>query len=172
MIAAYRDALLAAAGALAGVVGTAGGITSLISYPALLWVGIPALQANIANTVAIVACWPGSAAASRPELQGNGPWLRRWTVVAAAGGAAGSVLLLATPAGVFARVVPFLITAGSLALLLQPRITAGSRETGRGGARLLPPWPSRAPPRKRRSVAPATPARGDHAGPKVSSSFT
>lgn len=140
MIAAGRDALLAGAGALAGIVGTAGGITSLISYPALLWAGIPALQANIANTVAIVACWPGSAAASRPELQGKGPWLRRWTVVAAAGGTAGSVLLLATPAGVFGRVVPFLITAGSLALLLQPRITAGSRESGRGDARLFLPY--------------------------------
>jgi hypothetical protein len=139
VIAASRDVLLAVAGALAGIVGTAGGITSLISYPALLWAGIPALQANIANTVAIVACWPGSAAASRPELQGQGPWLRRWTVVAAAGGTAGSMLLLATPAGVFGAVVPFLIAAGSLALLLQPRVTAGSREAGRGRARLLLP---------------------------------
>jgi uncharacterized membrane protein YfcA len=139
VIAAWRDVLLAAAGALAGIVGTAGGITSLISYPALLWAGIPVLQANIANTVAIVACWPGSAAASRPELQGQGPWLRRWTVVAVAGGTAGSMLLLATPAGVFGAVVPFLITAGSLALLLQPRVSAGSREAGHGRARLLLP---------------------------------
>ena len=134
-----RDALLIAAGVLAGVVGTAGGITSLISYPALLWVGIPALPATVANTVAIVACWPGSAAASRPELRGRGPWLRRWIPVAAAGGAAGSVLLLVTPAGVFGRVVPFLIAAGSLALLLQPWITAASPESGRRGARLLLP---------------------------------
>jgi hypothetical protein len=134
-----RDALLIAAGVLAGVVGTAGGITSLISYPALLWVGIPALPATVANTVAIVACWPGSAAASGPELRGQGPWLRRLLPVAAAGGTAGSVLLLVTPAGVFGRVVPFLIAAGSLALLLQPWITAGSPETGRRGARLLLP---------------------------------
>jgi hypothetical protein len=47
--------------------------------------------------------------------------------------------LLVTPAGVFGRVVPFLIAAGSLALLLQPWITAGSPETGRRGARLLLP---------------------------------
>jgi uncharacterized membrane protein YfcA len=93
----------------------------------------------VANTVAIVACWPGSAAASRPELRGRGPWLRRWIPVAAAGGAAGSVLLLVTPAGVFGRVVPFLIAAGSLALLLQPWITAASPESGRRGARWLLP---------------------------------
>jgi hypothetical protein len=138
VIAVAQDALLVAAGVLAGIVGTAGGITSLISYPALLWVGIPALPATVANTVAIVACWPGSAAASRPELRGQGPWLRRWIPVAAAGGTAGSVLLLVTPAGLFSRVVPFLIAAGSLALLLQPKITAGSRETGRGARLLLP----------------------------------
>jgi len=119
-----RELFLAGAGAVAGLVGTAGGITSLVSYPALLWAGVAPLQANIANLVALVACWPGAAAASRPELRGRGPWLRHWSVVAAVGGAAGSVLLLVTPSGVFGRVVPFLVAAGSLALLLQPKIAA------------------------------------------------
>src|SRR3984957_17934311 len=110
-----RELFLAAAGALAGLVGTAGGITSLVSYPALLFAGVAPLQANVANIVVLVACWPGSAAASRPELAGRGAWLRRWAVVAALGGTAGSVLLLVTPAGVFGRVVPFLVAIGSLA---------------------------------------------------------
>ncbi|GAA2276604.1 sulfite exporter TauE/SafE family protein [Nonomuraea roseoviolacea subsp. roseoviolacea] len=124
--------LLAAAGVLAGLVGTAGGITSLISYPALLAAGLPALAANVANIVAAVACWPGAALASRPELAGQGPWLRRWVPVAALGGAAGSALLMSTPPGVFARVVPFLVAAGSLALLAQPRLAAlrGHRDGG------------------------------------------
>lgn len=123
--------LLLAAGTLAGIVGTAGGITSLISYPALLLAGVPALPATIANTIAIVACWPGSAAASRPELEGRGPWLRRWSLAAATGGAFGAVLLLSTPPGVFARVVPFLIASGSVALLLQPKLR--SVDKARGG---------------------------------------
>ena len=135
---ASRAVLLAAAGTLAGTVGAAGGITSLVSYPALLSAGVPALQANVANIVALVACWPGSAVASRPELAGQGPWLRRWVAVAAAGGTAGSVLLLNTPAGVFSRVVPFLVAAGSL-ILLKPGITTGPRAGARGGARLLLP---------------------------------
>jgi hypothetical protein len=118
------DLLLAGAGVLAGLMGTAGGITSLVSYPALLWAGLPPLQANIANIVALTACWPGSAAASRPELAGRGGWVRRWGAVAAIGAAGGSLLLLGTPAGVFGRVAPFLIIAGSLVLLLQPRIAA------------------------------------------------
>src|ERR1700761_1496098 len=136
----FRELFLIGAGAVAGLVGTAGGITSLVSYPALLLVGIAPLQANIANLVALVACWPGSAAASQPELRGRGPWLLRWGVVAAVGGAAGSVLLLVTPPGVFSRVVPFLVAAGSLALLAQPWLAArSSGESDAGWGRLLLP---------------------------------
>ena len=83
-----------------------------VSYPALLLAGVAPVQANVANLVALVTCWPGSAAASQPELRGRGPWLRRWGIVAALGGAAGSLLLLVTPPGVFSRVVPFLVAAG------------------------------------------------------------
>ncbi|HVT69854.1 MAG TPA: sulfite exporter TauE/SafE family protein [Trebonia sp.] len=116
--------VIAAAGVLAGIVGTAGGITSLVSYPALLAVGVPAFAANVANSVALVACWPGSALASRPELEGRGRWLCGWGWVAAGGGAAGAALLLCTPSQDFARTVPFLVAAGSLALLAQPWISA------------------------------------------------
>jgi uncharacterized protein len=62
---ALNIALLFAAGALAGLVGSAGGTASLISYPALLAVGIPALAANVTNAVAFVASWPGSVAGRR-----------------------------------------------------------------------------------------------------------
>jgi uncharacterized protein len=137
---AYRDFFLFAAGVLAGLVGTAGGITSLVSYPALLLAGVAPLQANIANLVAVVACWPGSAVASQPELRGRGAWLRRWGIVAAVGGATGSVLLLRTPPGVFGRVVPFLVAAGSVALVLQPWLAARpSWRPDSGLARLLLP---------------------------------
>ena len=141
MTPASRELFLIGAGAVAGLVGTAGGITSLVSYPALLLAGVAPLQANIANLVALVACWPGSAVASQPELRGRGPWLLRWGIVAAAGGAAGSLLLLNTSAGVFGRVVPFLVAAGSLALLLQPWLAARPAwqdDAGRGKALLLP----------------------------------
>jgi uncharacterized membrane protein YfcA len=134
------DAFLLGAGALAGLVGTAGGITSLVSYPALLLAGIAPLQANVVNIVALVACWPGSAAASQPELRGQRDWLVRWCLVAALGGTAGSLLLLNTSAGVFSRVVPFLVAAGSLALLLQPRIAAlPAWQDGGGQGRILLP---------------------------------
>jgi uncharacterized protein len=121
---AGRELFLAGAGVVAGLVGTAGGITSLVSYPALLLAGIGPVQANVTNLVALVASWPGSAIMSQPELRGRGPWLRRWLAVAAAGGAGGALLLVVTPPGVFSRLVPFLVAAGSLALLGQPWLAA------------------------------------------------
>jgi uncharacterized membrane protein YfcA len=122
-------ALLLAAGALAGVVGTAGGITSLVSYPALLAVGVPPLGANVANLVALVACWPGSALSSRRELAGTRAWLTtRGIPITAVGGALGSGLVLVTSPAVFARVVPFLVAGGALALLASPALTALQRE--------------------------------------------
>ncbi len=137
MISTGDTALLVAAGAVAGVVGTAGGITSLISYPALLLAGVGALPANVANIVALVACWPGAALSSRPELAGVWRWLGRWALVGAAGGVAGALLLLSTPSGAFRHVVPFLVALGSLALVLQPRLSRLTKNRLRGNRPVL-----------------------------------
>ena len=120
---AASDAFLVGAGVVAGIVGTGGGITSLVSYPALLSVGLPPLAADVANLVALVACWPGSALSSRRELTGSGRWLARGLPLAALGAAGGALLLLTTPSGLFERLVPVLLAAGSLALLCQPVLT-------------------------------------------------
>jgi uncharacterized membrane protein YfcA len=118
-----RALILLGAGGLAGLVGTAGGITTLVAYPALLATGVPALAANLANIVACTACWPGSALASGRELEHRGGWLLRHLPVAALGGGVGAALLLSTSAGAFQRIVPFLVVAGSCSLLLAPRLT-------------------------------------------------
>ena len=116
-------AFLALAGVAAGILGTAGGITSLIAYPALLAVGIPPFSANLTNSIALLGSGFGSSLASRPELRGHGTTLRRRIPLAVLGAAAGALLLLATPPGVFAWIVPFLVAAAGILLLLQPRIT-------------------------------------------------
>jgi uncharacterized membrane protein YfcA len=117
-------ALLVGAGVVAGVLGSAGGITSLISYPAILAVGVAPLPANVTMAVAFAACWPGSALGSRPELIGQGPMLRRWAPLIALGGACGSVLLLSTPDRLFGHIVPFLLAIAALTLLFQPQLTS------------------------------------------------
>lgn len=116
-------AFLALAGVAAGVLGTAGGITSLIAYPALLAVGVPPFSANLTNSIALLGSGLGSTLGSRPELRGHGATLRRWIPVAVIGAVAGALLLLATPPGVFAWIVPFLVAAAGILLLAQPRIT-------------------------------------------------
>ena len=128
--------ILLLAGVVAGVVGSAGGITSLVSYPALLAVGVPTLPANVTNLVAGAACWPGSALTSRREMAGSGARLRRSLPVAAFGAAVGAVLLLVTPPGAFAVIVPYLVASGALALLAQPVLTKAVR--GRRGHALVP----------------------------------
>jgi uncharacterized membrane protein YfcA len=119
---------LVGAGVLAGVVSTVVSLASLVSYPALLAVGLPPLSANVTNTVALTFVAFGSVAGSRVELTGQAHRVRRLGVLTAAGGAAGAALLLLTPARTFEYVAPWLIGGASLLLLRQPAVarTAGS----------------------------------------------
>lgn len=114
--------VLLAAGTLGGIFSTVVAIASLVSYPVLLALGLPALSANMTNTVSLVLTGAGSVAGSRPELAGEGRRVLRLGVITALGGAAGAAVLLATPASLFTQVVPVLIGAASIVLLLQPRI--------------------------------------------------
>lgn len=113
-------ALLVAAGVAAGLAGSIAGLASLISYPALLAVGLGPVAANVTNTVALVFSGVGAALGSRPELRGQGRRLRRLGGVAVAGGALGGALLLLTPSAAFERVVPWLIGLASVAILIRP----------------------------------------------------
>lgn len=119
------DALLiAVAGFLAGSVNAVAGGGSLISFPALVAIGLPTLDANVTNTTAVWPGYLGSAAAYREELSAQRERLRGLVVTSLLGGVVGSVVLLAADDSVFDAVVPFLVLAGSILLALQPRIAA------------------------------------------------
>lgn len=122
--------LLVVAGFGAGIVGFVTGLASIVSYPALLAVGLPPIAANVTNTVAMVAVGVGATANSLRELADTGPKLWRWAAVCAAGGLAGALLLLWAPEDSFETVVPYLVAMAAIALLAQPRIRklAGDRE--------------------------------------------
>lgn len=130
----FEAGLMLLAGLAAGIVGTVAGLASLVSYPALLATGMAPLAANVTNTVALVLSTAGATAGSRRELTGQGTRVRRYLAAAVLGGATGAVLLLVTPPGAFALVVPWLVGGSSVLLLLQPRITSRVaqpvRETG------------------------------------------
>lgn len=111
------------AGVIAGAVNSIAGGGTLISFPALLWLGRDPIVANATNTVAI---WPGSLAGAfgfRRELATVRGWLLLLIVPSLLGGAAGAWLLLHTPSATFERLVPFLILAATLLLAAQELIT-------------------------------------------------
>ena len=114
--------LLVAAGVGAGLSGSVAGLASLVSYPALLATGLPPVEANVTNTVALTSSTAGSMLGSRVELQGQGASVVRLGVAAVAGGAAGAALLLVTSPETFERLTPWLIGAASLTILLRQRI--------------------------------------------------
>jgi uncharacterized membrane protein YfcA len=120
----FSEALvLLAAGTAGGILSTVAAIASLVTYPALLALGVPPLAANMTNTVSLVLTGAGSVAGSRPELAGEGRRVLRLGVITALGGATGAAILLLTPASTFTVVVPVLIGGASLVLLVQPRIS-------------------------------------------------
>ena len=81
----------------------------LVSFPTMIWLGIPPITANATNTVAIWMGTLGSAWGYRRELRGVDPRVYALVVPSVIGSVAGAVLLAYTPSDVFDRLVPFLI---------------------------------------------------------------
>jgi uncharacterized protein len=114
--------LLLLAGLVGGLTGSIAGLASLVSYPALLGVGLGPITANVTNTVALVFSSVGSVSGSRPELAGQSHRVKPLAVAAVAGGAVGATLLLLTPSDTFEKLAPWLIGGASLAILVRPRL--------------------------------------------------
>jgi uncharacterized membrane protein YfcA len=109
-----QAAFLLLAGAIAGALNALAGGGSFISFPALLFLRIPAVAANATNTVAL---WPGLAASTLAYLKRlNTPLLLLVPLLVSSviGGWAGALLLLKTPAQTFLHLVPWLLLGGTL----------------------------------------------------------
>jgi uncharacterized protein len=101
-------------GFLAGAINSVAGGGTLVSFPALVWIGIDPKVANVTSTVAL---WPGSLGGMvgfRRELAGSRRWMLLLAGPSILGGLVGALLLLRTDAGTFARMVPFLILFATL----------------------------------------------------------
>lgn len=120
----FHVLFLVAAGLGGGIAATVASVASVVSYPALLALGLPPLAANVTNTMSLVFSAPGAVLGSRLELAGQRARVLRLSAVTAGGGALGAALLLLAPPGAFALVVPVLICAASVLLLVQPRLRA------------------------------------------------
>ena len=116
--------LLFVAAAIAGTLNAVAGGGSFISFPVLLFLGLPAVEANATNTVAL---WPGLAASTVAYLKRlNAPprVLVPLLVTSVAGGWAGALLLLKTPQHTFLHLVPWLLLSGTLLFAFGNQIRA------------------------------------------------
>jgi uncharacterized membrane protein YfcA len=107
--------LLAAAGLLAGAMNAIAGGGSFVTFPAMVFAGLPSVIANASSTVAL---FPGSIASSfayRRDLGGIGGFsLAVLAPISFAAGLAGAMLLLATPTHLFDAVIPWLFLLATL----------------------------------------------------------
>jgi uncharacterized membrane protein YfcA len=128
---AWAIPVIGIAGVGAGLINTVVGSGTLITFPALLAVGIPPLTANVSNTIGL---FPGAfvgAHGYRHELEGQG---RRALLLGAAsvlGGLSGAALLLVLPPAAFQAIVPTLIAVALALVAFGPRFTAWMAQRGR-----------------------------------------
>lgn len=118
-----RLVAVSVAAALGSMVNSVAGGGTLLTFPALVALGVPPLIANATSTVAL---WPGAVSSMvgyRGRLQG----LQRWALVFAmpslAGGAVGAWLLLRTPEARFEQIVPWLVLGATLLFAVQGPLT-------------------------------------------------
>lgn len=111
--------LIAALGAFsAGAVNALAGGGTLITFPLLTAIGLPAVTANITSTVSLFPGYFGATYAQRADLKDQGKRLKFFLPAAAVGGLIGGLLLLFTGEKTFRQLVPFLILFASLLLAL------------------------------------------------------
>jgi hypothetical protein len=115
--------VIAAAAALAaGAINALAGGGTLLLYPALVALGLPAVGANLHCSVALCPGYLGAALAQRQALATQRARLLALGPVVLAGGVAGGLLLLRTGERAFEQAIPWLILLASLALAAQESV--------------------------------------------------
>lgn len=126
--------LLVGAGILGGVINALAGGATLITFPAMLAVGLPPVIANASNAVAISPGHLLAALADRQKLPAFSSRLLWLVLAASSGGAAGAVILLALPPRLFILPVPGLIAFATLLFWFAPNVQAWTRRNQQGDA--------------------------------------
>lgn len=126
---------------VAGIMNAMAGGGSFVSFPAMIAMGIPPVEANATNTVAL---WPGqltSLATLRGDMRKD--LLPVITVASILGGVVGAVTLLKTRQVTFLHMIPWLMLSGSVIFGISGPISKWLRRRSKhhvehGGERPLP----------------------------------
>jgi len=129
------SALLVGVALIAGALNSIAGGGSFLSFPLLVFLGVPSVNANATNTVAL---WPGTLASTGAYRKAlSTALLKRMMplmVVTLAGSLVGALLLLKTRQSTFDHLVPWLLLGGTLLFSFRDKINARvtRRRTGAG----------------------------------------
>ncbi len=118
-MATFDLVLVALAAFAAGVVNALAGGGTLITFPVLIAVGLPAVSANVTNAVALCPGYFGGTWAQRKDLVGQGARLKLLLPLGVLGGMLGAWLLLMSGEKLFRTLVPWLILGASALLAAQ-----------------------------------------------------
>jgi hypothetical protein len=113
---------VALAAVVGGAVNAVAGGGTLITFPTLVAVGVPAVSANVTNTVALTPGYLGGTMAQRRDLEGQASRLKLLLPAGVVGGVLGGLLLVLTNEKVFRELVPYLILAACGLLAFQDRL--------------------------------------------------
>lgn len=116
-------ALLLTSMAAGGINSVAGGGT-LLTFPTLIWMGVPSLVANATSTVGLVPGALSGAWGYRREVRESSQWLKWLLPASFLGGIAGGVLLVGTPPAFFDKIVPLLVLGATLLFMVQGPVSA------------------------------------------------
>jgi len=131
----WEHAVVLLVSVLAGFVNAIAGGGSLLTFPTLVWIGVPAVAASATNTVGL---WPGSfggVVGFRRDLPDRRV-IALLTVPSLIGGVIGAVLLLRTPTRVFEVLAPLLVLAATVLLAVQEPISKRAAQRSLLGQRL------------------------------------
>lgn len=128
--------LLSGAGFLAGALNAIAGGGTFITFPALVYLGVPPIAANATATVSALPGYLSGAFAFREDVAPEGALkLTEIVAVAVVGSAAGALLLLVTPSQLFRDLVPWLLVVATLLFALGPRLLSWLQGRGLAAGR-------------------------------------
>jgi uncharacterized membrane protein YfcA len=136
----WQGLLVFVAGIWAGAINTVVGSGTLVTFPALLAIGLPPITANVSNTVGLFPASFVGAYGYRRELEGQRPRAILLGVASTIGAVAGAVLLLTLPPGAFKAIVPALIVLALLLVVFGRRLTAWMVARGHSSSERVT-WP-------------------------------
>jgi uncharacterized membrane protein YfcA len=114
---------------VAGAMNSVAGGGSFLSFPSLVFAGIPAISANATNNAAMWVGTIGSARGYHEEIASHRGLLLPVICVSIAGSLIGACLLLVTPQALFERLIPWLLLFATVVFAASPRITRRTPST-------------------------------------------